>query len=716
VEIFAEHDERRTVSPLNQLQAFTAALSRAVTSEQVAEAILTYAQRALGADAGIVYRLGEDEIEFVLAGVVGYPRDVSDGWRRFAASPSSPPIDAPDENSLFIVPLIAAVHSSYAQVNRFLTGHGLATAVGLPLLCAGRIIGGLGLRFRGGLSLSEHDRTTLTSLAAEALARSRKFEAEQATRIRLESELSKRTQSETLEAAERRYAGSVAPGSEQSSERLRESEEEFHLLADSIPQLAWMARADGHIYWYNRRWYDYTGTTLERMQGWGWQSVHDPQQLPKVVERWESCIATGEPFDMVFPLKGADGRSRWFLTRVVPLRGRDGHILQWFGTNTDITELREMEDALRDADRRKDEFLAMLAHELRNPLAPIRTAAQIIKLAGSPDSKIQLAREMIERQVGHLARLVDDLLDVSRITRGKIKLHNDLAELSAIVARGVEASKPLIDARRQHLTLHLPSQPMRVQGDATRLAQVVSNLLDNAAKYTDEGGRIELTLEAKDGKAVVSVRDNGMGISADLLPHVFDLFRQGDRSSDRSQGGLGIGLTLVKSLMELHGGTIDAHSAGPGKGSEFVVKMPLIAAPELDLPAAADHDRKPRPAISRRVLVVDDNMDAALSLAMLFEGEGHYVCTTRDGASALEIARTFRPEIVLLDIGLPRMDGYEVAKRLREQPETRDTFLIALTGYGQEEDRRRTAQAGFNAHLTKPADPVVLLQLLADPR
>jgi PAS domain S-box-containing protein len=374
-----------------------------------------------------------------------------------------------------------------------------------------------------------------------------------------------------------------------------------------------------------------------------------------------------------------------------------------------LTPQKRVEAALKAADRRKDEFLAMLAHELRNPLAPIRNAAQALRSRGGADPDQHRAAATIERQVGHLARMVDDLLDVSRFTEGKIKVDRAPVELAAVVARAVETSRPLIDARRHDLKATLPAEPIAVEADATRLAQVVSNLLNNAAKFTEDGGQIELMVERLPGEAVVRVRDTGMGIPAELLPHVFDLFTQGDRSLARSEGGLGIGLTLVKSLVELHGGTVAASSDGLGKGSEFVVRLPTLAMAPTPADGAGRTDR--RAAAPRRVLIVDDNVDAAEMLALLLQTEGHEVRTAHDGPAALRSAETFNPEVVFLDIGLPRMDGYEVARLLRRQ-ERKPALLVALTGYGRDEDRRRAEEAGFDAHLVKPADPAALQGLL----
>jgi PAS domain S-box-containing protein len=366
---------------------------------------------------------------------------------------------------------------------------------------------------------------------------------------------------------------------------------------------------------------------------------------------------------------------------------------------------------LKETDRRKDEFLAMLAHELRNPLAPIRNALHVMQMPGADAEAVGRAREMTERQVKQMVRLVDDLLDVSRIMRGKIELRKEPVELAAVIATAVETAQPMIDAQGQELIVSVPAEPIRLEADPARLTQVVGNLLHNAAKFSERSGRIWLTAERQGGEAVVRVRDEGAGIRPELLPHVFDLFVQEERSLERSRGGLGIGLTVVRKLVALHGGTIAAHSEGPGKGSEFVVRMPLLAdsggqpADELVHPST-------RMAHPRRVLVVDDNVDAAESIGMLLRLWGHAVRLAHNGPQAIQAAAEQRPEIVVLDIGLPGMNGYEVARHLRQQPEFHNAMLIAVTGYGQDEDRRRTEEAGFDHHLTKPVDPVALENLL----
>jgi signal transduction histidine kinase/DNA-binding response OmpR family regulator len=368
---------------------------------------------------------------------------------------------------------------------------------------------------------------------------------------------------------------------------------------------------------------------------------------------------------------------------------------------------------IQEADRRKDEFLAMLAHELRNPLAPIRNAVHVMRLLGPTDPELQRARDLIERQVRHLTRMVDDLLDVSRITRGKIRLELEPVDVAAAVAVAVETSRPMIDSRKHELTVSMPRQPLQVRADLARLAQILANLLNNAAKYTPERGQIYLTVERQGQEAVFRVRDTGSGIPREMLPHIFDLFTQVDHSLDRAQGGLGIGLTLVRRLVDMHQGSVQATSDGPGRGSEFVVRLPLLPENQTEPANTPAADAAIVPAAHRRVLVVDDNVDSAVSLALLLQLEGHEVRTAHDGPAALDLAQSFRPEVVFLDIGLPMMDGYEVARRLRQLLPSESFVLAALTGYGHEEDRLRSEQAGFNAHLIKPVDPAAVHRLLA---
>jgi PAS domain S-box-containing protein len=504
------------------------------------------------------------------------------------------------------------------------------------------------------------------------------------------------------EAAERKRA----------EQALRDSEEQFRTLANSIPQLAWMARPDGHILWYNRRWYEYTGLAPDQVEGWGWQSLHDPAELPRVLANWQSALARGEPWEDTFPLRRHDGQMRWHLSRAVPVRDERGRVVRWFGTNTDITDRIEMEAALKEAGRRKDQFLAMLAHELRNPLAPVLNGLQVLRLAQADNEVAEQVRGMIERQFRHLTRLVDDLLDVSRITQGKVQIRRERLDLARLVRTTAEDRRPVLEQAGMKLVLEVPEGPVWIAGDPTRLAQVLNNLLDNAAKFRNGGDSVtvRMAVDAARQQAVIDVQDRGMGIEPDLFPRLFDVFAQADRSLDRSRGGLGVGLSVVKGLVELHGGEVHAASGGPGKGARFTIRLPLKDEP----PALAENPAAPlKPAaVPLRILVVEDSRDAADSLRMLLELLGHQVAVAYDGPEGVRRAREWRPDVVLCDIGLPGLDGYGVAGELRHDPTMAATQLIAITGYGQEEDRRRARQAGFDHHLTKPVDPALLQPLL----
>ena len=379
----------------------------------------------------------------------------------------------------------------------------------------------------------------------------------------------------------------------------------------------------------------------------------------------------------------------------------------------EVTERARAEQALHEADRNKDEFLAMLAHELRNPLAPILNALQLMRMK-PPERQLQWAQDVIQRQLASLTRLVDDLLDVSRITRGKITLTREPLEIATLITRAVETIQPLIQERDHQLLLQLPQEPLRVNGDPTRLTQALGNVLGNAAKYTDRGGRIDLRCSRQGADVEIRVRDNGIGIPAELLPRIFDLFMQLDRRSDYSTSGLGIGLALVRRLVEMHGGSITAHSAGVGAGSEFVIRLPVCAdtgaGVEDPLEVAGSHEA---PAVSRRILLADDNADALESLATVLRLRGHEVFSAANGALAFETAARHMPEVALLDIGMPLLDGYEVARRIRAQQWGKTVTLVALTGWGQESDRRRSQEAGFDTHLVKPLDLDKLTALLA---
>lgn len=379
------------------------------------------------------------------------------------------------------------------------------------------------------------------------------------------------------------------------------------------------------------------------------------------------------------------------------------------------TRLLENEEHLRDVDKRKDVFLAMLAHELRNPLAPILNAVHALAIKELPEAHHVRAREIIERQVDHMVRLIDDLMDVSRISRDLITLEDEPVDLGVVIARAVETARPAIDAKRHKFDMSLPDEPLALRGDETRLSQAIANLLDNAAKFTEPGGSIRLLVSVVGHHVTISVKDSGIGIGAEHVPKLFELFTQVDQRLDRPQTGLGIGLALVRRLVEMHGGQVMAHSNGVGHGSEFIIRLPVVAGIDE---ALSSHETRASdfapPSSRRRILVADDNRDAAESLTLLLQVAGHDVRTTYDGREALAVTEAFRPEVLLLDLGMPNLDGCQTAERIRQQPAGKDMILIALTGWGQEKDRDRTAAAGFDAHLIKPVNAADLLEIISN--
>ena len=412
------------------------------------------------------------------------------------------------------------------------------------------------------------------------------------------------------------------------------------------------------------------------------------------------------------------GDARWMAYKVLALTNSANEPVAFATVSQDVSERKRLEDDLRrlaadlsDADRRKNEFLATLAHELRNPLAPISNMLEVVKRADGNNEVVKLAHETLERQLGQMIRLVDDLLDLNRVTHDRLELRRSEVELSPVIQQAVEVARPLVDAARHHLTIDLPDEPIYLYADRARLAQLFGNLLNNSCKYTRPEGLVSLSARRVDHDVVVTVKDNGAGIPQDKLDSIFDMFMQIDRTSERSQGGLGIGLTLVKRLAEMHGGSIEAHSAGEGQGSEFIVRLPVLSPADVAAKPGLDVESESQP--QRRVLIVDDNRDSADSLAMLLEITGNKTYMAHDGVEAVEAIEKHRPEVVLLDIGLPRLDGHEVCRRVRKQPWGKDIVVIALTGWGQDDDRRKSEEAGFNGHLVKPVDYDKLLELLA---
>jgi len=405
-----------------------------------------------------------------------------------------------------------------------------------------------------------------------------------------------------------------------------------------------------------------------------------------------------------------NGRRLYFSSSLVPVI-KEGKLLRVWGMQRDITERKEVEQLLLDNEKRKDEFLAVLAHELRNPLAPIRNGLQILRLRAAADALVQNTLAMMDRQMTHLVRLVDDLLDVSRITRGKLELRRQKVLLSDVLASAVEATTTLIEAKDHKLVIDVAPDPVFVFGDPNRLAQVFSNLLSNSAKYTERGGEIRLSLRCADGEVIVTVADSGIGIAPDALPGIFDMFTQIEPKHARSEGGLGIGLALVRMLIEMHDGRVQANSAGVNRGSTFTVRLPTVAASSItarDGAATNSH----APAMAKRVLVVDDNVDAATSLSLLLRMTGHEVSTACDGVEAVDATRTFAPQVIFMDLGMPRMDGLEATRRIRQLEDGDAIVIIALTGWGQDADRQRTREAGINHHLVKPVSIEALEQVL----
>ncbi|MBL0726147.1 PAS domain S-box protein [Piscinibacter sp. HJYY11] len=494
-------------------------------------------------------------------------------------------------------------------------------------------------------------------------------------------------------------------------QELRASEEHFRTIADAIPQMVWSTRPDGYHDYYNRQWYEFTGVPRNSTDGESWNGMFHPDDQDRAWETWRRSLSTGETYEIEYRLRHRSGQYRWVLGRALPIRDDGGQIIRWMGTCTDIDEQKRVRDELLATNRRKDDFLAMLAHELRNPLAPISTAAHLLKTAPHDASRVERSAAIIDRQVRHMRALVDDLLDVSRVTRGLVELEKLPVEMKGVVASAIEQVRPLVDSRGHQLTTRMASGDIHILGDRTRLVQVVANLLNNAAKYTPSNGALRVTLEVGD-RLTISVVDSGIGIDAHLLPHVFDLFAQGERTPDRSQGGLGLGLALVKTLVELHGGSVRAESAGPLKGSSFIVSLPLLDSDRLLGNAPAARAEPAAAARALRVLVVDDNRDAAETLSLFLESLGHTVIVEQDPMRAISTAR-HDIDVYVLDIGLPGLDGYELAERIRKQAGGRPATYVALTGYGSDVDRQRGAAAGFDHYFVKPADLAELSQVVA---
>ncbi len=483
------------------------------------------------------------------------------------------------------------------------------------------------------------------------------------------------------------------------------------VFSNSIPAMAWVAAPDGARERVNSQWSAYTGQTLEAALGHGWMDALHPQDQEARLTLTPE-MTQGAQWQAEYRLRRHDGVYRWFLTRAVPQLDAAGRVLRWFGTSTDVDDARRHAEALHEADRQKDEFLATLAHELRNPLAPIRTAVHLLALPSATAEVRKRATDVIGRQVSHMGRLLDDLIDVARITQRRMALRKEVVAVEAVVEAALEAARPLADARQQVLTARLGMQGSQLLADPVRLAQVLSNLLNNASKYTDPGGRIALEVDMDDQWLTFSVTDTGIGMGPEAIAHVFDMFAQEQSALERSEGGLGIGLALVKGLIELHDGDVSAYSAGLGQGSRFVVRLPARAVTRHAVPAEAAPQPwlSPRPS---RVLLADDNRDAVAVLAELLRLDGHSVDVAHDGLEAVAVAANVQPDVMVLDIGMPGLNGYELASRIRAFSWGARPLLIAATGWGQEDDKNKAVAAGFDLHLTKPFDPAQLLAVIA---
>jgi PAS domain S-box-containing protein len=497
------------------------------------------------------------------------------------------------------------------------------------------------------------------------------------------------------------------------SERRRRLYETF---LENSPDLAYVVGLDHRFTYANKMLLDTWGCSWEEGIGktcleLGFEPWHAEMHDREI----DQVISTKRPVRGEVPFSGTHGR-RIYEYIFVPVLGPAGEVEAIAGTTRDVTERKQAEEGLRDANRRKDEFLAMLAHELRNPLAPISAAAEVLRITPRDENLIQKTSLIIGRQVKHMTALVDDLLDVSRVTRGLVTITNTPLDLKSVVYSAVEQVRPFIEAQRHHLLFDLAAEKANVMGDQKRLVQIMTNLLNNAAKYTPPGGVIGIRLVVEAENLVLSIEDNGIGIPADLQPHVFDLFTQAERTSDRTQGGLGIGLALVRNLTELHGGTVSCFSEGKDRGSRFTVILPRLHTQDRPLEHDPQLPGSGRSGDRLRILVVDDNEDAAHMMALYLQTAGHEVFTEHSSQGAIARARLERPDVYILDIGLPEMDGNELARHFREQPEAAHALIIAVTGYGQEHDKRKAIAAGFDHHLVKPVDIGQLSDLLGQYR
>lgn len=489
-------------------------------------------------------------------------------------------------------------------------------------------------------------------------------------------------------------------------EGLRQQKKEFQLMANSMPLLAWMADETGYIFWYNQRWYDYTGTHFEEMKGWGWKKVHHPDHIDRVVSKITKNFATGEFWEDTFPLKSEDGKYRWFLSRAFPLKNEDGSTYRWFGTNVDITEELKNKDELRAITARlseeiknKDMFLATLSHELRNPLNSIVTGLDLIEHYKSDSKTIEEVSSTAKRQAKHLTKLVDDLLDLSRINTGKLKLQFENVDLQESINHAVDANREKINEAKQSLVIKYPSEPFYIFSDSTRLTQIFSNILNNATKYTPRGGDIEVDVKAEGEKVVIKIKDSGIGIPRDQQESIFNIFIQIEQNTGKMKDGLGIGLSLVKDLIESFDGEISVESEGRDLGTTVTLKFPLATAKEL---SRVDSPEQVKVKKIMKVLIAEDSPDANKLMQLMVRSYATDVFSAKDGFEAVEQTGIHNPDLILMDIGMPKMTGLEAARKIRELKLPKEPILVATSGWGQEEDRKRSWEAGFDHHLVKP--------------
>ena len=496
-----------------------------------------------------------------------------------------------------------------------------------------------------------------------------------------------------------------------------EQENLFRAMANGAPAILWTTIPGGICTFLSQGWYDLTGQTPEVALDFGWLDAIHPDDREHAAQIFRNAEEKREPFTIDYRVCCRDGKYRWAADTGHPRFADDGEFLGYIGSVVDVHQRRTAEDELREADRRKDEFLATLAHELRNPLAPIRTGLELIKRNKTDSDSVEATCTTMQRQINQLITLVNDLMDVSRITRGRLPLNKCLVELGDVIHSAVEATQEQFNNAGHQLLISVPDYPLPIDGDPNRLAQVISNLLSNAAKYTPDGGEIQLEVLENNGWVVLRIKDNGIGIPVDMQQRIFDMFAQVDNPLEKHFSGLGIGLTLVKSLLELHGGGIDVESKGISHGSEFIVKLPLAreSRQRENHGSAADSDPINASPTRRRVLVVDDNRDAADTLKLLIQMLGHDTHVAYNGIEAIDLANHHRPEFIILDLGMPGMDGYETGERIRQLPWSDNTLLVALTGWGQKEVQQRTKAIGFDYHLVKPADPAEIRQILNSP-